>query len=140
MKAKTVVFFCNWSAYPGLQLSHSDLESSDTHQKMLVSMCSGRVSPELIVESFQQGAWGVMVAACPAESCEHDGNYRTAGRIALLKNMLPHLGVDASRLQLEWVDKGESAKLKQAVNRFSEEMDKLGPVCIDSGPVEQMLL
>ena len=131
MSAKTVVFFCNWSSYPGLQLSHSDLDQVETNNKLLVSMCSGRVAPELIVESFKRGAWGVLIAACPPDSCEHDGNYKTVGRIALLKNMLPALGVDSQRLRLEWIDKGEAAKLQQTMNAFTSDMDKLGPVDID---------
>ena len=131
MSAKTVVFFCNWSSYPGLQLSHSDLEEVKSDNKLLVSMCSGRVSPDLNVESFKRGAWGVLIAACPPDSCEHDGNYKTVGRIAFLKNMLPALGVNAQRLRLEWIDKGEAAKLQQTINAFSSEMDKLGPISID---------
>lgn len=130
MDSKTVVFFCNWSSYPGLQLSRSTLEKEDTNNKLLVSMCSGRVSPELIVNSFRHGAWGVMITACPPDSCEHDGNYRTVGRIALLKNMLEQLGIASERLKLEWIDKGESAKLQSAINAFNETVEKLGPVPI----------
>jgi F420-non-reducing hydrogenase iron-sulfur subunit len=130
MDLKTVVFYCNWSSYPGLQLSRSALEQEDSNNKLLVSMCSGRVSPELIVNSFKHGAWGVMVAACPADSCEHDGNYRTVGRIALLKNMLEQLGIASERLKLEWIDKGEAGKLQGAIKAFNETVEKLGPVNI----------
>ena len=131
MKAKTVIFFCNWSSYPGLQMSRfSDelLEAKESEEKMLVSMCSGRISTELIVESFKNGAWGVMVAACPPDSCEHNGNYRTVGRISLIKKMLKQMGLEGERLRLEWVDKGEAAKLKQAVEGFVVDINKLGPV------------
>ena len=128
MSVKTVVFFCNWSAYPGLQLSQSSLEDNNRSQKMLVSMCSGRISPELIVDSFKHGAWGVMVAACPPDSCDHHGNYRTVARIALLKNMLQQFGMDSQRLRLEWIDKGEAQKLKEAITSFTSEVEKLGPV------------
>ena len=130
MDLKTVVFYCNWSSYPGLQLSRSALEQEDSSHKLLVSMCSGRVSPELIVNSFKHGAWGVMVAACPADSCEHDGNYQTVGRIALLKNMLEQLGIASDRLKLEWIDKGEAGKLQGAIKAFNETVEKLGPVDI----------
>ena len=132
MKPKTVIFFCNWSSYPGLQMSRlsDSLSKKESEEKMMVSMCSGRLSPELIVESFKRGAWGVMVAACPPESCEHNGNYRTFGRISLLKNMLDQLGMDSKRLRLEWIDKGEAAKLKQAVDGFVGEITKLGPLTI----------
>jgi coenzyme F420-reducing hydrogenase delta subunit len=128
MKPKTVIFFCNWSAYPGLQLSENIVGESDSVSKMLVTMCSGRISPELILEAFYRGAWGVLITACPKDSCEHDGNYKTTGRIALLKMMLTQLGVDSKRLKMEWVDKGEVSKLKQAVDTFVNEMSHLGPV------------
>lgn len=128
MSAKTVVFFCNWSAYPGLQLSQNPLAKPDTDEKMLVSMCSGRISPELILEAFRKGAWGVLITACPVDKCEHDGNYKTYGRIMLLKTMLQQIGVDANRLKLEWIDKGEAAKLKQAIDMFNNEIKELGPV------------
>ena len=131
MSTKAVVFFCNWSSYPGLQLSHSELEQERSDLKLMVSMCSGRISPELIVQSFKHGAWGVMVTACPQDSCEHDGNYRTAGRIALLKNMLEQMGVNSDRLRLEWIDKGEAVKLQKAVDSFITDMNHLGPVSID---------
>jgi len=127
MNPKTVVFFCNWSAYPGLQLSQNPLAVPDTDEKMLVSMCSGRISPELILEAFRKGAWGVLITACPVDKCEHNGNYKTFGRITLLKTMLQQIGVDSNRLRLEWIDKGEAAKLKKAIGVFNEEIKGLGP-------------
>ena len=48
MDPKTVIFFCNWSAYPGLQMSENPLEKSELSSKLVVSMCSGRISPEII--------------------------------------------------------------------------------------------
>ena len=128
MSAKTVVFFCNWSAYPGLQLSRNPLAQSNPDEKLMVSMCSGRISPELILEAFRKGAWGVLITACPVDKCEHNGNYKTHGRISLLKTMLQQIGVDSNRLKLEWIDKGEAAKLKSAIDAFEDEVEKMGPV------------
>jgi len=127
MNAKAVVFYCNWSAYPGFQFSQSLLERPELGQKLLVSMCSGRISPELILEAFYRGAWGVMVTACPPDKCEHDGNYKTVARIALLKKMLGQFRLNPERLRLEWIDKGESAKLKGAVDTFMGEIREIGP-------------
>lgn len=128
MGVKTVIFYCNWSTYPGLQMSRMGLEKADLDRKLVVSMCSGRVSPELIVQAFYHGAWGVMVAACPPDSCEHDGNYKTVGRIFLLKKMLQQLGYDPNRLKLEWIDKGEVQKFKKVTDVFVGEIGKLGPI------------
>ena len=129
MDAKTVVFFCNWSSYPGLQMSKLP-DNPVENNKLLVSMCSGRISPELIWEAFKKGAWGVMVSACPKDKCEHDGNYQTVGRVSLMKEMLSQMGYESDRLHLEWIDKGESAKLKTAIDEFAKRMDALGPLVL----------
>jgi coenzyme F420-reducing hydrogenase delta subunit len=42
--------------------------------------------------------------------------------------MLYQIGINPDRLRLEWVDKGETAKLQQIVNRFVDDINKLGPV------------
>lgn len=128
MKTKTVVFYCNWSTYPGLQFSRILSQQTDNQHKFLVSMCSGRISPELILQTFQKGVSGVLITACPEEKCEHDGNYKTVGRITLLKMMLYQIGINPDRLRLEWVDKGESAKLQQIVNNFVDDINNLGPI------------
>jgi coenzyme F420-reducing hydrogenase delta subunit len=91
-------------------------------------MCSGRVSAELILEAFNNDAWGVMVASCPNEKCEHDANYKTRRRIILLQKMLEQFGIKPERIKLEWIDKGEAAKLKLAIDDFSNELRKMGPV------------
>jgi len=130
MSAKAVIFFCNWSAYPGMQLSENPLEKTESEYKMLVSMCSGRISPELILGAFRKGAWGVLITACPADKCEHDGNYKTYGRITLLKTILQQIGIDSNRLKLEWIDKGEAAKLRGAIDSFMDEVRRLGPISL----------
>ena len=128
-EAKVVVFCCNWSVYPGLQLSHS---AAPTGAKDLVdpivTMCSGRVSPELILEAFSQGAWGVLVAGCPPEECEHNGNYKARRRILLLQNLLAQMGIEPQRVRFESFSTGEGAKLGQTMRGFLEEMRGLGPI------------
>jgi len=125
VQPKVLVFSCNWSTYPGLQLSR--LEESGTVSEPIITMCTGRLDPELILEAFSRGAWGVFVAGCPPDECEHDGNYKTRRRILLLKKTLGQLGVLPSRLTLEWVSTGESAKLAKLVGDFTARMAQLGP-------------
>ena len=130
MNPKSVIFCCSWSSYPGLQLSENLYEDPGKQNNIIISMCSGRVSAELILEAFKNDAWGVMVASCPNEKCEHDANYKTRRRIILLQKMLEQLGIEPERIKLEWIDKGEAAKLKLAINDFSNELRKMGPVNI----------
>ena len=95
---------------------------------MLVSMCSGRLTPEIVLNAFDKGAWGVMITACPPDKCEHDANYKTFARVSLLKTLIHQLGIDSQRLKFEWVDKGEAGKLKNVVDTFVEDITQLGPL------------
>ncbi len=124
---KLIVFACNWSVFPGMQLSESPILVK-TPYGIIVSMCSGRVAPELVLNALEEGAWGVMIAGCPPEECDHDGNYKTRRRLVLLKNVLKELNIDPKRIKLEWFSTGESAKLKSAIDDFVNKLEKLGPI------------
>jgi len=44
--------------------------------------CSGRISPELVLRTFREGADGVMVLGCHIGDCHYStGNHRTAKRM-----------------------------------------------------------
>jgi coenzyme F420-reducing hydrogenase delta subunit/heterodisulfide reductase subunit C len=124
---KLVVFCCNWSLFPGMQLSESTSYIKSSYG-IIVSMCSGRITPELILDAFNEGAWGVMIAGCPPEECDHDGNYKTRRRLLLLKNLLKELNIEPKRLKLGWFSTRESAKLIKEIDNFLTEIEKLGPI------------
>jgi len=124
---KLLVFACNYSIFPGLQLSETEALIK-TPYGIIVTMCSGRVAPELILDAFEEGAWGVMVAGCPPEECDHDGNYKTRRRLVLLKKMLKDLNIEPERIKLEWFSTGESTKLEQIIKEYLQELERLGPI------------
>jgi coenzyme F420-reducing hydrogenase delta subunit/formate hydrogenlyase subunit 6/NADH:ubiquinone oxidoreductase subunit I len=125
---KVVVFCCNWSITPGLQLSRLEPPGMQDDSRIIVTVCAGRVDPRLILDAFCQGAWGVMIACCPLDECEQDGNYRAKDRCVSVGSLLGLLGVESRRLKLEYFATGEAQKLKNAVKSFAAEMASLGPV------------
>jgi F420-non-reducing hydrogenase iron-sulfur subunit len=91
-------------------------------------MCSGRVSPHFILKAFQEGADGVLVAGCHIGECHYGkGNYITAKRVAVMKEMFQFIGLSPKRLRLEWIATSEGNKLAQVVSDFSQEVIQLGP-------------
>jgi len=124
---KLIVLCCNWSLFPGLQMSQSTTLIS-TSYGIIITMCAGRISPELILHAFKEGAWGVMVAGCPPEECEHDGNYKARRRMLLLKNSLKQFNIKPERLRMIWLSKGQSTKLKKTINDFMKDLEKFGPI------------
>ncbi len=91
-------------------------------------MCSGRVSPHLILKAFQEGADGVLVAGCHIGECHYGkGNFITAKRVAVLQEMLQFIGSSPRRLRLEWIATSEADKFSRVANEFSAEIDEIGP-------------
>ena len=91
-------------------------------------MCSSRVSPHFILKAFQEGADGVLVAGCHIGNCHYGkGNYMTARRIAVMKELLRFIGISPGRLRLEWIATSESNKFANTITDFTREITELGP-------------
>jgi F420-non-reducing hydrogenase iron-sulfur subunit len=91
-------------------------------------MCSGRISPHFILKAFQQGADGVLVAGCHIGECHYGkGNFITAKRVAVMRELIQFIGLSPKRLRLEWIATSEGNKFAQVVSDFTEEITQLGP-------------
>ena len=91
-------------------------------------MCSGRISPHFILKAFQEGADGVLVAGCHIGECHYGkGNFITAKRVAVMKELIQFIGLSPKRLRLEWIATSEGNKFSQVVSDFTEEISRLGP-------------
>ena len=126
--ARAIVFSCNWSNYPGFQVSDYSGESADPEYKVLVTMCSGRLQSQLILDALREGAWGVLVTMCPVDKCEHDGNIRTKARISSFKKTIEKLGIAPERVKLEPVEKGNQKQMQDEIKKFMKEINELGPI------------
>jgi len=91
-------------------------------------MCSGRISPHFILKAFQEGADGVFVAGCHIGECHYGkGNFITAKRAAVMKELIQFIGISPKRLRLEWIATSEGNKFAKVVSDFTEEIIRLGP-------------
>mgnify|MGYP005836263783 CR=1 FL=1 len=91
-------------------------------------MCSGRISPHFILKAFQKGADGVLVTGCHIGECHYGkGNFITAKRVAVMKELIQFIGLSPKRLRLEWIATSEGNKFSQVVSVFTQEISQLGP-------------
>lgn len=98
-------------------------------------MCSGRVDPVLIVESFMCKADGVFIGACLPGECHYaDGNFNAMGKVALTQKVLANLGVNPDRLAMRMMSSAEGAKFVEHAKAFQDEIKKLGEL----GSTEQL--
>ena len=62
---KIIGFLCNWCSYAGADLAGSARLKYPPNLKIIRVPCSGRISPELILRTFREGADGVMIEVHP---------------------------------------------------------------------------
>lgn len=125
---KIIGFLCNWCSYAGADMAGSSRLKYPPNLKIIRIPCSGRVSPELVIRTFREGADGVMVLGCHIGDCHYStGNHRTAKRMPVLKNLLAYSGIDPERLYINWVSAAEGEKFATVIQQFTEKIKALPP-------------
>jgi coenzyme F420-reducing hydrogenase delta subunit/NAD-dependent dihydropyrimidine dehydrogenase PreA subunit len=127
-EAKAIVFSCGYSSYPGLQHARYDKFKISDEYEILITACSGRLKSHTVLETFERGAWGVLICCCPEDECEHGGSPRVKERMKSLTKTLERIGIDPKRLQVVEVPQGNVKKFTEAANSFIEEIRVLGPL------------
>jgi F420-non-reducing hydrogenase iron-sulfur subunit len=124
-----VGFFCNWCTYLAADLAGTSRMKYAPNVRVVRTMCSGRVDPQMILWAFRHGADGVLIGGCHPGDCHYqEGNYKALRRITLLRTMLGQFGIEPERLRLEWISASEGERLRDVVNEFTEQIRRLGPL------------
>lgn len=143
---KIVAFLCNWCSYAGADNAGISRLQSPANILPIRVMCSGRVSPEMILRAFRSGADGVMVLGCHIGDCHYiNANHRTVKRITLLQNLLGYTGINSDRLVLDWVSSAEAPKFAKVTFDFVKKVRALGPISKELGvkveiPIQTQLI
>ena len=131
---KVVAFLCNWCSYAGADNAGISRLQSPANILPIRVMCSGRVSPEMILRAFRSGADGVLVLGCHIGDCHYiNANHRTVKRVPLLRNLLSYVGINPDRLCLDWVSSAEAPKFARVTTEFVETIRGLGPISDEMG-------
>ena len=126
---KIVAFLCTWCSYTGADSAGIARLKSPANIRDIRVPCSGRVSPEIIMRAFDQGADGVLVLGCHIGECHYDsGNHRAAKRIPILHSLMTYVGLEPQRLRLDWVSASEAERFSRIATDFTETVRALGPI------------
>jgi F420-non-reducing hydrogenase iron-sulfur subunit len=124
-----VAFLCNWCSYAGADLAGTSRLEYPANVKVIRVMCSGRVNPMFVVNALQEGADGVLIGGCHPGDCHYvQGNYFAKRRIAVLKKLLEHIGIDNRRVRMTWVSAAEGKKFADVIKEITEDIKKIGPM------------
>lgn len=130
-----VGFLCNWCGYAGADLAGTSRLSYPTNIRIIRLMCSGRVEPVFILNAFENGADGVLVAGCHPGDCHYRaGNQHAEKRIEKTKKLLDLVGIGSDRLRLEWISAAEGEKFASVIKDFTQKLRQKGPSPIVKQP------
>jgi F420-non-reducing hydrogenase iron-sulfur subunit len=96
-------------------------------------MCTGRVDLSFVLRAFANGTDGVLIAGCWLGECHYltNGNYEALSMMLICKRLLGHVGIDPSRLRLEFVSASQGSRFAEVVTDFTGRLKELGPIGID---------
>lgn len=136
---KIIAFLCNWCSYAGADLCGVSRYQYPTNIRIIRVMCSARVPPHIMLEAFEKGADGVLLAGCHPGDCHYiSGNYYTEKRAKATKKLMEYAGVEPQRLRLEWVSASEGERFSKLVAQFVDEIKNLGPNTTKADEKKQM--
>jgi heterodisulfide reductase subunit A len=118
---KLLTFACNWCSYAGGDTAGTARLQFPAHGRLVRTMCSARVSEELILYAFEKGAPMVLVSGCHFADCHYiNANRQTVKRVERVWDKLEKLGIRPERLQLEWISAAEGQKFAAVMRALDE--------------------
>ncbi len=118
---KVFVFACNWCSYSGGDMAGIGRMAYPSTNRVVRTMCSARVSEEMVLEAFRCGAPVVLVSGCHYADCHYiNANRQTVRRVQRLWDKLEKAGVRPERLQLEWISAAEGQKFARVMKQMEE--------------------
>lgn len=124
-----IVFACDW--VPSIAADNAGTEGMQYRSdvRLVRVVCSGRVTPALLLRTFAEEADGVFVAGCQHGQCHfHTGNTHCEKVVEETRGLLSAMGIDPARLELELFGEVQGEKFAAAMNKFSESIRSLGSI------------
>ncbi len=83
--------------------------------------CTARLDINFILTALQEGVDGVPVVGC------HPGNLGTERRVRFTRKLVGQLGMNENRVKMVFVSAAGGDKFAAEINKFADEIRKLGP-------------
>lgn len=123
-----IAFCCNWCSYAGADLAGVSRYQYPPNVRIIRTMCSGMVHPNLVMDALTKGADGVVICGCHPGDCHYlEGNLVTEKRADAIDLMLEDFGLEPERFRLEWISASEGDKFAKVMTEMVDTLRALGP-------------
>ena len=137
-RPKIIGFVCNWSLPIGMDITSSQGTQGRPKMHAIRVMCVGRIDPVIVLETFAQGADGVLMIGCPSPDCHYTkGNLQAEQKVKVLKKLLSLTGLEPERLRLDQAYAADIESFAKIVDDFRDQVAMIGrsPVTNHDGKI-----
>jgi heterodisulfide reductase subunit A2 len=114
---QVLVFACNWCSYAGADFAGVSRLPYSSHNRLIRTMCSGRVHEKFVWRAFEKGAPVVLVSGCHIGDCHYiNANHYTERRVKRMWKKMEKLGLRRERLGLEWISAAEGIRFQKVMD------------------------
>ncbi|MBI3360431.1 MAG: hydrogenase iron-sulfur subunit [Chloroflexi bacterium] len=128
LELNIVAFCCHYCAYAAADLAGSLRIQYPASVKVVKIPCTGDLDVSSVLEAFEYGADGVMVAGCLEGDCHYQlGNFNDKRRVNYVKTMLRKIRFEPDRVRMFNMSSAMGRKWAEAVTEMDETVRRLGP-------------
>jgi heterodisulfide reductase subunit A len=122
---KCLVFTCNWCSYAGADLAGIEKRQYPPSALIIRTMCSARFDESFVAHAFEQGAGAVLITGCRLTDTGSDCHYNYANRQTWKRfkhwqRKYSRKGIEAERLQLQWISAAEGKEFAEKITEMHE--------------------
>ena len=123
-----IAFCCNYCAYAAADLAGSKRMQYPVNVRIIHTPCTGKIEMEHILDAFEKGVDGVLVAGCLEGGCHFlEGNLRARQQTGRIRDILGEIGVGAERLKMVNLSAAMAPTFVERVEELVETVHALGP-------------
>ena len=124
-----IAFCCTYCSYTAADLAGGMRLRYPTNVRVVKLPCTGKVSPNLLLETFRNGADIVYVAGCNLGDCHFlEGNVRGKQAVQYTKKLLAEIGIEPERLEYFHIPASAGPLFAEVAETMTARGKELGPV------------
>ena len=125
---RIIAFCCNYCAYAAADLAGSKRMQYSANVRIVHTPCTGKIEMEHILDAFEKGIDGVLVAGCLEGGCHFlEGNLRARRRTGRIREILDEIGVGAERRKMVNFSAAMAPTFVERVEEIVATVRALGP-------------
>ncbi len=125
---KIVAFCCHYCAYAAADLAGALRLQYPPSVRVVKLPCTGKLDVQMVLDAFEHGADGVIVAGCLEGDCHYQqGNFNAKRRVNYVQSLMRQIGLEPERVRMVNMSSAMGQQWAQAVTETDATVRKLGP-------------